>query len=373
MIFTIASIVLLTFYVLLIISYWIGWMMIKPYRASPQQPAPVTFTILVPARNEEENIGHCLQGLLSQSYDVSKVEVIVINDHSTDRTAGVVREVIANNKTGITVSLLDMKDDPEQRRLKKAAITFGIEHAHHDYIILTDADCHREHRWLSAISDFIQQHHAKMIYAPVVFRAKNLFEKIQSMEFAGLVGIGGAAIRLKNPNMCSAANLIFEKKVFREVGGYAGNDGIASGDDEFLMHKVFKHYPDAVHFMKSSEAIVYTSANTSVQELANQRKRWVSKSTKYEDRYITAVLVGAYLFNAAVLINLFVNPMLGLLMLTLKTITECLFLFSVLRFFNRASYLLFLPVAEVFHIVYVLIIGIWANIGTYNWKGRNVK
>jgi hypothetical protein len=212
-----------------------------------------------------------------------------------------------------------------------------------------------------------------MVYAPVEFKAGNLFEKIQSMEFAGLVGIGGAAIRLKNPNMCSAANLLFEKSIFDEVEGYTGYDGIASGDDEFLMHKIFKRYPDGVHFLRNEKAIVYTSANTSLQQLADQRRRWVSKSTKYENRYITAILIAAYLFNLSVIVNLFVNTAFGLWQLLAKTLTEGLFLYSVLRFFKRQNYLLFLPLAELFHILYVLIIGIWANMGTYTWKGRNVK
>jgi cellulose synthase/poly-beta-1,6-N-acetylglucosamine synthase-like glycosyltransferase len=301
------------------------------------------------------------------------LEVIVINDHSTDRTAEVVEQVIAANQGQISVKLLHMRDDAARRILKKAAITFGITQAKGDYIILTDADCERGREWLSVLNAFVAGSELKMVYAPVAFKAHNLFEKIQSMEFAGLVGIGAAAIRLKNPNMCSAANLLFEKKVFEEVGGYAGNDGLATGDDEFLMHKVFKRYPDQVLFLKNEKAIVSTSANTSVQQLTDQRRRWVSKSTKYENRYITAILAGAYLFNASVLLNLVLNPAWGLLQLLIKTGVEGLFLYGVLRFFKREKYLLFLPLAEIFHILYVLVIGIWANLGTYKWKGRDVK
>ena len=118
---------------------------------------------------------------------------------------------------------------------------------------------------------------------------------------------------------------------------------------------------------------VFTTANASVQQLAQQRKRWVSKSTKYDNRYITAILVGAYLFNASVLILLIVNPIAGLCVLAGKTLVEALFLFDVMRFFKHKSYLLFLPLAELFHIIYVLIIGIWANVGTYTWKERDLK
>lgn len=365
------SLILLAFYVLLIGIYWLGWLAIKPF-GNKISSVNNKFSILVPARNEELVITHCLQSIINQNYNAASYEVIVINDYSTDDTAGVVSEFIKQN-SNYNIRLINMVDDGQQRKLKKAAITFAIEQSYHPYIILTDADCTRGKNWLATINNFIAENNSKLIYAPVEFKAENIFEKIQSLEFAGLVGIGASAIQLQNPNMCSAANLIFEKDVFNEIGGYKGNDGIASGDDEFLLHKVFKRYSDNIHFLKHIDAVVSTTANASIQQLADQRKRWVSKSTKYENRYITAVMVGAYLFNFMVALQLIINLKFGLILLLAKAAIEGLFLFDVMRFFKRQKYLLFLPLAEPFHILYVLIIGIWGNLGTYNWKDRKLN
>ena len=365
------SLILLAFYVLLIGIYWLGWLAIKPF-GNKISSVNNKFSILVPARNEELVITHCLQSIINQNYDAACYEVIIINDYSTDDTAGVVSEFIKQN-SNYNIRLINMVDDGQQRKLKKAAITFAIEQSYHPYIILTDADCTRGKNWLATINNFIAENNSKLIYAPVEFKAENIFEKIQSLEFAGLVGIGASAIQLQNPNMCSAANLIFEKDVFNEIGGYKGNDGIASGDDEFLLHKVFKRYSDNIHFLKHIDAVVSTTANASIQQLADQRKRWVSKSTKYENRYITAVMVGAYLFNFMVALQLIINLKFGLILLLAKAAIEGLFLFDVMRFFKRQKYLLFLPLAEPFHILYVLIIGIWGNLGTYNWKDRKLN
>jgi hypothetical protein len=231
-------------------------------------------------------------------------------------------------------------------------------------------------QWLGAIDLFMQEKAVKMMYAPVFFSASNTFEGIQSLEFSGLVGIGAAAIHLKNPNMCSAANLVFSKAAFKEVGGYTDNIHMASGDDEFLLHKIFKKYPKEVWFLKDKRAIVETSPNGSLQQLAQQRTRWVSKSTKYEERYITAILVGAYLFNFSILFNLiygYWNPLyfkIGLVQTVLKTFVEGLFLFQVTSFFGKRYLIWFLPIAEPLHILYVIIIGIWANIKPYTWKNR---
>lgn len=362
---------LTAFYVLLIGIYYIQWLRIPYFHHNKQNTTHLKFSILIPARNESNNIDSCLQSVVLQKYPNHAFEIIVIDDHSTDNTAAKVNAFI-HQHPNLNIKLLRMNDDLERRKLKKAAITFGIENAHHPYIILTDADCTRTPFWLDTINQFVQNTNAKMVYAPVLFKASSLFEKIQSLEFAGLVGIGGAAIEMQKPNMCSAANLIFEKNVFTEVDGYAGSEEQATGDDEYLMHKVAQLYPNKVRFLKNRNAIVTTSANQSIAELAQQRRRWVSKSAKYENRFITAILVAAYLFNAGIVLNLLFYPMVGIILLGCKMLIEGLFLFSVLSFFKRKSYILLIPIAEPFHILYVLIIGIWANIGTYTWKGRQV-
>lgn len=367
----IISSILLLFYVSLILAYFRAWKRI-PYFNVRDSITEEKFTILIAMRNEEKVVNDCLTSIIQQNYPASQFEVIIIDDFSTDSTSTQVSTFISKHPE-YSIHLLHMKDDPLRGRKKKAAITFGISKASGNYIILTDADCIRGKNWLTTINNFIGNTGSKMVYAPVLFKAQNFFEKLQSLEFAGLVAIGGAAIEIKNPNMCSASNLIFEKKVFIEVEGYAGSENIASGDDEYLLHKVFKKYPNHVHFLKHRDAIVTTAANTTVVELINQRRRWVSKSTKYDNKYITAILVAAYLFNLSILLNILFYPLAGCTLLAVKSFAEGLFLYDVLKFFKRKTYIFFLPLAEPFHILYVLVIGIWANVGTYNWKGRNVR
>ncbi|MFY8021778.1 MAG: glycosyltransferase [Bacteroidia bacterium] len=332
------------------------------------------FTILIPVRNEEEQILANLNSLKGLNYSLSNFEVHIINDHSNDQTEPIVREFQINNPS-FPLRLINLKDFPNIRN-KKEAITFGVEHAQSDWIVLTDGDCKRSSDWLLALNEIIAEKPCTMIYAPVEFSSNRTFEHLQALEFMGLVGIGGAAIRIKNPNMCSAANLAFKKDVFLEVGGYKDNQHIASGDDEFLLHKVFKFYPDQVFFLKDIRALVSTSPNASVEQLANQRRRWVSKSTRYDNRYITAILAAAYLFNLSIVLNFIVgifNPAFlqtALIQIAVKTCIEGLFLFDILRFFQKRFLIWYLILAEPFHIIYVIIIGIWANFASYNWKGR---
>jgi cellulose synthase/poly-beta-1,6-N-acetylglucosamine synthase-like glycosyltransferase len=365
----IIAILLTLFYLSLIGAYYIAWLRIPYFLAKPGH-SPNTYSILIPARNEATQIEQCLADIIEQTNHTTSFEIIVIDDASTDQTATIV-EIFIQDHPGYTIRLLNTHNYASQG--KKASITYAISEASGNYIIMTDADCRRGPNWLYTIDRFMAETHSRLVYAPVLFKATTLFEKIQSLEFAGLVAIGGAAIELKNPNMCSGSNLIVEKQTFIDVGGYTGSEHIATGDDEYLLHKVSKVYPDQIHFLKNTDAVVTTNANQSLGELASQRKRWVSASTKYENIYITAILVAAYLFNAVIVHQLIAEPMIGLSMLALKAIIEGLFLYNVLAFFKRKQFILLLPLAEPFHILYVLFIGLWANIGTYNWKGRDVK
>ncbi|MCF8427209.1 MAG: glycosyltransferase [Bacteroidia bacterium] len=363
-------------YALLILIYFVGWLLIRERKKLVQTEPKNKFTILIPARNEAEQIGACLNDILKQNYPPNLFEIVVINDHSTDTTEAIIREWMGK-ENGAGIRLINSSE--MQVNGKKESISMAIELANNPYIILTDADCTRGKNWLQSIDSYLQEKSVKMLYAPVCFGANNVFEKIQSLEFAGLVGIGGAAIRLKNPNMCSAANLIFTKEAFLSVNGYQDNAHIASGDDEFLLHKIFKKFPNEVFFLKDKEAIVYTSPNASVEQLSQQRRRWVSKSTKYEERYITAILVGAYFYNLSMLLNFvlgFFMPGLFFILgiqLGIKILVEGMFLFSVLSFFEQRKLIFLILLAEPFHILYVIIIGIWANTQTYTWKERELK
>ena len=371
----ITSYFLTAFYCCLIAFFYVGLLAII-LRTKRQNKLPISsvqnsFSIVISARNEAGFISQCLESIINQNYNSENFEIIVINDHSTDDTLAIIHQFKIHNTT-FKISIIDLADFDKIDN-KKQAITKGIEQAKCDYIILTDADCTRGNNWLKTINQFINISSAKMVYAPVEFAAKNIFEKLQALEFAGLVGVGAAAMELKYPNMCSAANLIFEKKVFFEVNGYADNMHVISGDDEFLMHKIFKIYPNQVQFLHQKEAIVLTGANGTLSQLTEQRKRWVSKSTKYENRYITFILIMAYFYNISMVVNLFIDWHLALNQILFKTLIEGVFLVTILKLFGKTKLILLLPLAEIFHVIYVIIIGIWANFGTYNWKGRTHK
>jgi cellulose synthase/poly-beta-1,6-N-acetylglucosamine synthase-like glycosyltransferase len=376
-------------YMLLILYYWRSWLTIPGFKLQTINHKPQThISVIIPARNEEENITACLDSLCKQSYPKELFEVLVVDDHSTDKTAAIV-----NNFAGKNIILISLKDfipACEINSYKKKAIEVAIEHSTGELIVCTDADCMAGPNWLQTIAAFYQQYQPQFIAAPVAINCSNKFiEFFQGLDFMTLQGITGASVYKKIHSMCNGANLAYTKKAYTEAGGFTGIDNIASGDDMLLMHKIYKLYPDKVMFLKSKEAIVLTEPVNSIKEFFNQRIRWASKADKYDDKRIVAVLLLVYFINVLLLvlpvIAVFDNVQftmfniqcsmisVWLLLLLTKTIAELIFLYPVAKFFGKQSMLWMFPFMQPFHIIYTVIAGWLGKFGSYRWKERKVK
>jgi cellulose synthase/poly-beta-1,6-N-acetylglucosamine synthase-like glycosyltransferase len=374
------TIFLLLIYACLIIYYRKSWLQIPVY--NKQLPfgnlLSTTISVIIPARNEEINIGACLASVTNQSYPKDLFEVIVVDDFSTDRTS-----IITKSFEDANVSLLPLKDlipEEEINSYKKKAIEVAVSKAKGELIITTDADCIVQKQWLEIIASFYETYHPVFIAAPVAYYGDNNFLKIfQSLDFMTLQGITGASVHKKFHNMCNGANLAYEKKTFFEVGGFKGIDNIASGDDMLLMHKIFERYPERVLFLKSREAIVQTKPAVILKDFINQRIRWASKADKYTDKKITAVLLLVYFFNVWILIISILSIFYpGLFfwvigVVVAKIIVELFFLYPVAQFFKKEKLLWWFPVAQPFHILYTVVAGWLGKFGSYKWKERKVK
>lgn len=374
------TIFLFLIYACLIIYYRQSWMQIPTghwQQAIGNRPL-VTISVIIPARNEEENIQACLESVIAQTYPESLFEVIVIDDFSNDQTAKIVNSFAEKN-----VTLLSLKDSIEREKLnsyKKKAIEMAISKAKGELIVTTDADCIVPNLWLQTIASFYKKNHPVFIAAPVSYYGENNFLKIfQSLDFMTLQGITGASVYKKFHSMCNGANLAYEKKIFLQVGGFKGIDNIASGDDMLLMHKISAGYPDKVLFLKSPDAVVKTKPAKTLKEFLNQRIRWASKADKYTDKRITAVLVLVYLFNFWILFLGIISVFYSYLFFWFigviigKTIVELFFLYPVARFFKKEKLLWWFPLAQPFHILYTIVAGWLGKFGSYKWKERKVK
>lgn len=361
-------------YVLILVYLRKGWGAI-PLFSSPQTSSKHV-SILIAARNEEDNIARTIEAVLQQNYPAAQLELIIVDDHSTDKTADIVRTYADRG-----VKLLQLQVGDKLNSYKKYAITKAIEMASGEIIVTTDADCRMGPEWIRTIMAYFDKHDSYLVSSPVAYsEEKSRFEELQTLEFLYLIGLGAAGIGNGNPTTCNGANLAYRRDVFFEMGGFKGIDNLASGDDELFLHKVAEKYADKIGFCKSRDAIVYTDAKPDLASFISQRKRWASKSTKYKDKKVIFLGVCIWLFNLALICSLIgfvvLLPSLNWWLLTafaLKLIIEFIFLLPVLSFAKRLELLKYLPFLTVIHTFYMVYIGIAGNIGKYDWKGRQVN
>lgn len=359
-------------YILVVLSFIRGWHQLKNYKTVVTR-GTTTVSIIVAARNEADQIAKTIADILAQDYDPALMEVIFIDDHSTDQTG----QIISSYPR---IKLISLQEEKTINSYKKKAIETAIGDASGKLIITTDADCRMQPNWLKTIVSFYEENDYKMISSPVLYTAEqNFFERAQSLEFLYLIGLGASTIGNNKPSTCNGANLAYERAAFYEVGGFKGIDDLASGDDELLLHKMAARYDNKIGFLKNYDAVVYTQAKSTLAEFIQQRKRWASKSTRYKNKSIIVLGVMVWLFNLSILLNLsagLFNPVffkVALLQLLVKIVIEFIFLWDVTKFAKRRELLPLLPLLNLMHIVYLIFIGIAGNSGKYKWKGRMVK
>ncbi|MEZ4884269.1 MAG: glycosyltransferase [Chitinophagales bacterium] len=353
----------------------------------PQQkstPFKTTVCVLIPARNEEEHIINCLRAILEQRYPIDLLQIIVIDDFSTDKTADLVEYLAERVPNLQLLRLADMVTEEERKSLnsfKKKALELAIAQSQQELMVTTDADCVMNPLWLQTIVGYFEETRPQLIAAPVCYKEEqNFAQRFQSLDFMGMMVSTGASVHLGIADMSNGANMAYTRAAFETVNGFEGIDHIASGDDMLLMTKIAQKFPNQIRFLKNLDATVYTYPQPDWASFVQQRLRWASKSAQYKDKRIIFFLVAVYLFNISIFFNLIAGIFwnadllqLFLLQFVLKSIFDFAYLRTACRFFNRNELLsLFLP-AQLAHILYIIVIGVWSQFGQFEWKGRKVK
>lgn len=371
---------LLIGYSLLIHRYAQAWEKLAPVECPRAKEFP-TVTIVVPFRNEEENLPHLLLALSELDYPKSLLEVVLIDDHSSDGSVALVQAAIETNASLQLLKLQDhVPEDSSTIAFKKKAIETGIAHSKGSWILTTDADCIFKSSWVSCMMSFASASGASCIAGPVKIEpGTTVLGRFQSLDFLTLQGITAAAVSTQMHMMCNGANFAYARQAFEEVDGFRDIDGIPSGDDMLLMEKIHKKYPDRVAYLKSADAVVTTKAAVSWKAFFQQRIRWASKTGHYDNQNLLAILGMVWGFNFAYLamaIIVIAHPKwawLLLLFVVAKWLIEYGFVSSVSRFFGMRRLMMFFLVLQPIHIVYTVIAGFFGKFGSYNWKGRVIK
>jgi len=327
--------------------------------------------ILIPFRNEAENLNKLLASLGRLDYPVHLLEVILINDHSEDDFGEIIQSL---DKTfPFNLSLINL---PDHLRGKKSALIEGVEYTSAEIILSSDADCSFPSDWVQKMQAPFEISHIHLVSGSVVFSAHNFMSRLFQMEFAPLIGVGAISMELGNPTMANGANLAFRRSTFLSLNPYADNLSIPSGDDVFLLQKIKSRYPEGVFFQKN--AVVETKAPQEFKAFFQQRKRWAAKWSSSANLVDTLPALAIWSFHliyiTAIVFSLISNEFLMLFpIIIFKILTEGIFIFLILKSQNQIFRMGYFTLLQLFYSLYVLIFGLIANFGSYTWKERKYR
>jgi cellulose synthase/poly-beta-1,6-N-acetylglucosamine synthase-like glycosyltransferase len=277
---------------------FVFWLILVRKRGEMMQEAGSLprVTVVVAVRNEERHISTLLDGLAAQDYPAELLEIIIVNDNSTDRTPVIVSEW----KQG------SGRSSPHIINLiynlvagKKQAIRTGIEKATGEVILTTDADCITGPGWVSTHASVYTCEDVDMVLGEVFQEPAGGFaSQFGVFEFSALQAVTESAARAGHPVMCNAANMSFRKDVYLRHAGELRND-LPSGDDMFLLHAVSRG-GGVIRYAGSEAAAVETAPAVTAAALLRQRARWASKTFHYRDAATITLAAATAACHAAV-------------------------------------------------------------------------
>jgi cellulose synthase/poly-beta-1,6-N-acetylglucosamine synthase-like glycosyltransferase len=369
-------------YLVLILALAFGFDKVEDFKTEDLK-AETKFSVVIPFRNEAENLPELLASINDLNYPKSHFEIILVDDDSTDDSAVIISKILDTqflNKHSTRTDVTIIKNIRTSNSPKKDAITSAIKTAKHGWIVTTDADCVLPKFWLDTLDCFIQKKQCSMIVSPVTYHKVNSFlKRFQLLDFLSLIGATIGGFGIGKPFLCNGANFAYKKSWFIKLNGFQGNDAIASGDDVFLLQKAIKADKKAVLFLKSKAAIIQTKPQQSLKALISQRKRWAAKTSSYNSTFGKLVGLVVLLMNA-VLICGFTFVVLGLLnhksilyIFIIKSLVDFLLIFKTSHFFEQEKHLssfIFSCVLYPFFSVSIAFISLFSK---YKWKDRTFK
>ncbi|MCL2073336.1 MAG: glycosyltransferase [Marinilabiliaceae bacterium] len=355
-------------YCTIILLFCCGWKKTSESQTKISKENLPFISVIVPFRNEKENLPILISALINQTYPAEKYEIIAVDDHSTDNSA-VIFSTNLNFK-----NLIVLNNESEG---KKNALKTGILKSCGQLIITTDADCLPPQLWLETIVENYLHSSPAMLSGGVKIKGNNsFFSRFQIVEHISLQMCSASAILLNNPIFCSGANLAFEKNEWlNAINQIDGNNNL-SGDDLFLMH-IFKKKKKKIIYIKNKNAVVTTKTEKNITDFMKQRMRWGGKSLEYKDIQTIMLALMVFLTNLFISVSIiftFFYPNYFIpFVFVMKLFSDYQIIKQGIDFFDFKMTFFDYIIFSIIYPFYITTAALGAVFGNVSWKGRKTK
>jgi cellulose synthase/poly-beta-1,6-N-acetylglucosamine synthase-like glycosyltransferase len=345
-----------------------GFIRVKKYQNKGLTPR-TSFTIIVPFRNEEENLPKLLDSFSKLNYPSNLFEIILVDDASKEKF-----DISSFTFYISQIDNLRISNSP-----KKDSITTAMQHVKTNWVITTDADCIVPENWLLTFDNYIQENQVSMLAGAVSYKCENSFlHHFQQLDLTSLQGATIGSFGLNKAFMCNGANFAYTKSLFEKLNGFDGNNKIASGDDVFLLQKAVEAFPKEVHYLKAEEAIVITKPTENWKSLFYQRVRWAAKTSSYKSTFGKFLGLIVFFGNLSFVIGFFFllfgiwSYPIFVLFTFFKFGIDFVLLYITNQFLTRTR-VKSLFLSSLVYPFFSSAVALYSLFGSYEWKGRRFK
>ncbi|MFB9845077.1 glycosyltransferase [Mucilaginibacter ginsenosidivorans] len=328
----------------------------------------IPISVIISARNEEQNLADNLPAILEQDYP--DFEVVVVNDCSLDESEQVLKELCAKYKH-LKVAVVTEND--RFKTGKKFALTMGIKAAKNEHLLFTDADCKpASPNWISRMAvNFEGPAEIVLGYSPYSGTGGflNAFIRFETIRTA--INYLSAALA-GNAYMGIGRNLAYTKTLFFKNKGFASHMHVMSGDDDLFVNE--NATPENTAIEIHPEAFTYSKAKESVSALYRQKRRHMGVGKMYRNKHrrmLSFDALSGFFFYILVVISLILthDPLLALGLLLFRIITQLILYYKIFRKLDGKNLIWYLPFFDLVYYVYLNIFGLIGTfIKTTQWK-----
>jgi cellulose synthase/poly-beta-1,6-N-acetylglucosamine synthase-like glycosyltransferase len=274
------------------------FMRLATYKRKPLITKLPPVSLIICARNEDDNLVEHLPLIFAQDYP--EFEVVVVNDCSYDNTGDVLEEFSKKHKN---LKVITIKEDDYYEHGKKIAVMMGVKGAKHDHLVFTDADCRPSgDQWLkNTASHFAPETEIILGYGPYA-RTKGLLNKLIRFD-AFFIGMQYLSYSLAGVTyMGVGRNMAYRRELFFKMKGFASHYHIRSGDDDLFVNEAASRTNTRVEIDQAS--FCYSKAKTTYLDWWYQKKRHLETGKRYRFRH--KFLLGLFVFSQWIFFGCFI-------------------------------------------------------------------
>ena len=372
--FSVGLIIFVVFFAALALQLWyylVYYRQLAFYKKTSTPGALPPASVIICARNEEDNLVEYLPSIFAQDYP--QFEVVVVNDCSFDNTADILKELVKKHSNLKVVTINESKNFAHG---KKVALMMGIKGATHEHLLLTDADCRPNSKdWLkNMVQHFSAETEIVLGYGAFektkgflnkIIRFDNFLSSLQFLSFA-LAG---------KTYMGNGRNLAYKKQLFFKMKGFASHYHIEAGDDDLFVNEAATKHNSKIEISIDSHTV--SRVKRTFKEWIWQKRRHSSTFKRYNPqskRLLLGIRLSLYLLFASLIALLILQfqPIVVLSLFVVRFSIQMIIFNKSMNLLSEKDLLFFSPVIEfILLFVYPLLTGMNILLRKNKWEKTN--